>query len=205
MTLLNYCVNLFQNNKNKEVQMSKGIVIALGLFGMFVLVLLVIGGSVIGTFNTEVSLRATIENKQKDNKNEFDSMWKKISQVAQVTDAQKQAIKEIVVGYAQARSTGKDASGSFINALHEVVPNIDTTTFNNLQNIIVGSRDSFTMRQKELLDLKREHDKLLRSFPSNIVLGMFGKKEIDVTIVTSSRTEKVFETGTDDDVNVFKK
>ena len=185
--------------------MSKGVVIALGMFGIFVLILLVVGGSVIGTFNTEVSLRATIENKMKDLKSEFDNMWKKISQVAQVTDAQKQAIKEIVVGYAQARSTGKDASGSFINALRETVPSIDTTTFNNLQNIIVGSRDSFTMRQKELLDLKREHDKLLRSFPSNIVLGMFGKKEIDVTIVTSSKTERVFETGTDDDVNVFKK
>jgi len=183
--------------------MSKGLIITLGIVGIIVLILFVLGGSVIGTFNREVSLRTTIEQKQVDNRSEFDNFWKKISQVAQVTDAQKNAIKEILVGYADARSQGRDGNGSFINALHEAIPNLDLTTFNNLQNIIVGSRDGFTMRQKELLDLKREHDKLLRTFPSNIILSMFGRKPIDVMIVTSTKTEKTFETGKDDDVNVF--
>jgi hypothetical protein len=183
--------------------MSKGLIITLGIVGIIVLILFVLGGSVIGTFNREVSLRTTIEQKQVDNRSEFDNLWKKISQVAQVTDAQKNAIKEILVGYADARSQGRDGNGSFINALHEAIPNLDLTTFNNLQNIIVGSRDGFTMRQKELLDLKREHDKLLRTFPSNIILSMFGRKPIDVMIVTSTKTEKTFETGKDDDVNVF--
>lgn len=183
--------------------MSKGLIIGLGIVGIIILVLLVLGGSIVGTFNQEVALRTTIEQKQKDNTSEFDNMWKKISQVAQVTEGQKEALKEILVGYANARSQGRDGQGSFINALHEAIPNVDTTTFNNLQNIIVGSRDSFTMRQKELLDLKREHDKLLRTFPSNVILGMFGRKEIDVRIVTSSKTEKTFETGKDDDVSVF--
>ena len=183
--------------------MSKGLIITLGIVGIIVLILFVLGGSVIGTFNREVSLRTTIEQKQVDNRSEFDNFWKKISQVAQVTDAQKNAIKEILVGYADARSQGRDGNGSFINALKESCPNLDLTTFNNLQNIIVGSRDGFTMRQKELLDLKREHDKLLRTFPSNIILSMFGRKPIDVMIVTSTKTEKTFETGKDDDVNVF--
>jgi hypothetical protein len=185
--------------------MSKGMIVGWGILGIVVLLAIVLGSTTIGYFNQEVSLRTTIENKMKDNKSEFDNMWKKIAQVAQVTDAQKNAIKEIVVGYASARSQGRDGSGSFINALHEAIPNVDTTTFNNLQNIITGSRDSWTMRQKELIDLKREHDKLLRSFPSNIILGMFGRKEIDITIITSSKTEKTFETGKDDDVDLFKK
>ena len=184
--------------------MSKGLIIGLGVIGIILLVLFVVGGSVVGTFNQEVALRTTLEQKMVDNRSEFDNMWKKISQVAQVTDAQKNAIKDIVVGYASARSQGRDGAGSFVNAVREVVPSMDTATFNNLQNIIVGSRDGFTMRQKELLDLKREHDKLLRSFPSNIVLRMFGRKPIDVTIVTSSKTEESFKTGKDDDVDVFK-
>jgi len=184
--------------------MSKGAIIGLGILGIVVLILFVLGGQIIGTFNQEASLRTTIEQKQKDNTSEFDNMWKKISQVAQVTEGQKEALKEILVGYADARSQGRDGNGSFINALHEAIPNVDTTTFNNLQNIIVGSRDSFTMRQKELLDLKREHDKMLRTFPSNVILGMFGRRPIDVTIVTSSRTEETFKTGKDDDTDVFK-
>jgi len=89
--------------------------------------------------------------------------------------------------------------------VQESVPNVDLSVYKNLQNIIVGSRDSFTMRQKELLDLKREHDKLLRSFPSNILFGMLGIKEMSVTIITSSKTQEAFKTGKDDDVELFKK
>lgn len=89
--------------------------------------------------------------------------------------------------------------------VQESCPSVDTTTFNNLQNIITGSRDAFTMRQTELLDLKREHDKLLRTIPSNIVLAMFNRKPINVMIVTSSRTEETFNTGKDDNISVFQK
>ena len=164
---------------------------------------IIMAAYVIGINNQEVILRATIEQKQKDNTSEFDNMWKKISQVAQVTDAQKNALKEILVSYASARNNGSD--NQVMTWIKESAPTIDTTTFNNLQNIIVSSRDSFTFRQKELLDLKREHDILLRQFPSSFILSFFGRKSIDVTIITSSKTEKSFVTGKDDDADVFKK
>ena len=185
--------------------MSKGGIIALGIVGIIIVSVIVIGSMFAGYYNQDVSLRTTIEQKQVDNTSEFDNMFKKISQVAQVTDAQKDAIKEIMVGYAEARSQGRDGQGSFINALHEAIPNVDTSTFNNLQNIITSSRDTFTMRQKELLDLKREHDKLLRSFPGNLFFAIMGKKPIDVIVVTSTKTEKVFATGKDDNFDVFQK
>lgn len=184
--------------------MNKGCIVALGVVGIVIIFLFVTVGITIGYFNQEVGLRTTIEQKQVDNKNEFDNMAKKISQVAQVSQKQLEALKDIFNSYAQAR-TGDGDGGSIMKWVQESVPNVDTSTMNNLQNIIVGSRDSFTMRQKELLDLKREHDKLLRTFPSNFILGMFGKKPIDVVIVTSSKTEKAFETGKDDDIDVFKK
>jgi len=176
--------------------------IAVGSILILALVLLFWG---IGISNQEVTLRTTIEQKQKDNTSEYDNMWKKISQVAQVTDAQKNALKEIFEGYAKARTGEGNDSGMIMKWIKESVPNVDTSTFNNLQNIIVSSRDGFTFRQKELLDLKREHDLILRKFPSSLVLSMLGRKPIDVTIVTSSRTAAAFETGRDDDVTVFKK
>lgn len=183
--------------------MSKGWIIGGGLLAGLLVIGFVLVAMVIGISNREVSLRVTIEQKQKDNTNEYDNMWKKISQVAQVTDKQASVLKDIFVSYADARTS--DGAGSVMNWIKEAIPNVDTTTFNNLQNIITSARDSFTFRQKELLDLKREHDKMLQMFPSNIVLGMLGRKAIDVTIVTSSRTSKSFETGKDDDVNVFQK
>jgi len=76
---------------------------------------------------------------------------------------------------------------------------------NNLQNIIIGSRDSWTMRQKELLDLKREHDNLIDVFPSSVVCGILGREKIDVTIVVSLKAEQDFKSGSDNDIKLFDK
>ena len=185
--------------------MSKTVLILLAVGAVaviFGLILLIWG---VSTSNKEVRLRNQIMAKQKDNSSEYDNMWKKISQVAQVTDAQKEALKEIFVGYAKARS-GDGSGKAFVNAVHEAIPNVDTSTFNNLMNIIVASRDAFTMRQKEILDLKREHDNMLDTFPSGFLLSsLFGREKIDVTIVTSIRTEEAFRSGKDDDTDVFQK
>ena len=183
--------------------MKAALIGCLGTIGVGVVAVIIIAAYVIGVNNQEVTLRATIEQKQRDNTSEYDNMWKKISQVAQVTDAQKNALKDIFCSYAQARNNGSDSQ--IMTWIKESVPSVDSSTFNNLQNIITGSRDTFTFRQKELLDLKREHDILLRQFPSSFILGFLGRKPIEVTIVTSSRTEKSFETGKDDNVDVFKK
>jgi hypothetical protein len=183
--------------------MNKGWIIGLGCVAVFFLAVFIIIGMVISTSNQEATLRVAIEAKQKDNTSEFDNMFKKISQVAQVSSKQMESLKEIFNGYAQARSTGGD--NQVMTWVKESIPNVDTATFNNLQNIITASRDSWTMRQKELIDLSREHEKLLRLFPSNMILAMLGRKSVEIKIVTSGRTEKAFDTGKDDDTNVFVK
>jgi hypothetical protein len=58
------------------------------------------------------------------------------------------------------------------------------------------------MRQKELIDYKREHDDLRMKFPSRIFLK--NVQEIKIIIITSSKTKKTFESGEDNDVGVFK-
>ena len=159
----------------------------------------------IGVRNDDAKLRNTIKAKQEDNKNEFDNMWKKIAQVAEVTDEAKTALQQIFIEHAKARTTG---GGGLMKWVQESVPDVkpDSLPYKNLMNIITGSRDRWTMRQKELLDFKREHDNLIDTVPSGWVLAMMGRSDkIDVIIITSSRTEKTFETGKDDDVNVFKK
>lgn len=184
--------------------MSKVLLIAGGLFAAFVVFVIVVALWGISVSNKETRMRATIMAKQKDNTSEYDNMWKKISQVAQVTDAQKEALKEIFVQYAQARNGG-DSKNLLFKSVKEAIPNVDTTTFNKLMDVIVSSRDSFTMRQKEILDFKREHDIMIDTVPGGWLLSFLGREKINVTIVTSSRTEKAFETGKDDDVDVFQK
>jgi len=183
--------------------MNKTSVIILSVVGLFVLMFFIFVTMIVSIANKEVSIRTAIEQKQRDNKSEFDNLFKKISQTAQVSEKAMSVLKDILIGHAQARNTKGD--NSVFNWIQESVPNVDMTVFNNLQNIITSSRDSFTMRQKELLDFKREHDILLKSFPSGMILSFLGRKPIDVQIITSTRSEKAFEMGKDDDIEVFKK
>lgn len=183
--------------------MNKGIMIGLATFGVIFISVIMLIGMVISYSNQEATLRTAIETKQKDNTSEFDNMFKKITQVAQVSQKQMDILKDIFISHAEARSGGND-SNLIMKWVQESVPNVDTSTMNNLQNIITSSRDAWTMRQKELLDLSREHTQLLRLFPSNFILSFLGRKTIDVKIITSSRTEEVFKTGKDDSLELFK-
>ena len=178
--------------------MKKSTIGAIAILVIGFVFTLTIGIMYVNTSNSEIRLRNQIGTVQVDNQNEFDNMWKKISQVAQVTKAERASVEKIIIGYADQRTSG--GSGSFINAVREALPNIDNAAFLNLQNIIVASRDSFTNRQTQLLDLKREHDNLLMTFPGSIFVG--GREQIEVTIVTSDRTVETFETGVDNDVSL---
>lgn len=186
-----------KENKVNKTLIGCGIFLVLGL-----VIALILGIFFVTTMNKETRLRNQITAKQTDNTSEYDNLWKKLSQSAQVTDAQKEALREIIVGNAQARKSG---GGSLATMVHEAVPTVDTSTFNNLLNIVTSSRDAWTMRQKELIDLKREHDNIIDLFPSNIICMVLGRQKIDIKIVTSSRTGEAFKTGKDDDVDLFNR
>jgi len=177
----------------------------LGTFGLIVVTAVILVGMWLSYSNGEAKLRNLITAKQKDNQSQLDNTVKVISQTAQVTDAQVQSIKDIIVGNATARHVD---GGNLMLSIQEAVPNVDRTTetFTNLQNIIVAARNTWTNNQRELLDYKREHDNLIDTQPSRFfVVTLGGKDKIDVVIVTSTRTEKSFETGKDDDDQVFRR
>lgn len=164
-----------------------------------------IAALVIGVFfwrmsvsNQEIRLRRLIEAKQRDNLNTLDNMQKKIAQAAQIPPAAMEAIKNIVVGYADARKGG---TGSLATMLTEAVPqNVDQSTFKELMNIVTSSRDSYTRNQTELLDMAREHKTLITTEPYSWVVG--GRPEIVVKIVTSTKAQDAMESGVDDDINL---
>jgi hypothetical protein len=168
-----------------------------------VLPLLLIGGCSIGTLNQEARLRVTIEAKLVDNTSEFDNMKKKIANVAEVSEQAMDKLKEIFVDYAEARTT--DGGGSLAKWVSESVPNVNSGTYDKLINTITSSRDSWTQRQKELIDLSRAQKEMFATFPDSIILGMFGRKPSEIKVITSSNTKRVFESQEDNDDSVFKK
>jgi hypothetical protein len=136
----------------------------------------------------------------------FDNMWKKIQGTAEVAEAQKDALRDIMVGYATARSSGGGQNdGTLARWVQESVPQADLSTYKNVQNIIAGSRDAWTFNQFELVDIAREYNRRLEVQPSGFILSLFGFTKIDAKVITSSKTEASFASGKDDDTAVFKK
>jgi len=168
------------------------------IVGVSILILLgAMGGCTISYYNTAIDLESQFNAVQKDNQNQYDNMTKKIMQSAQVTSAQADMIRNIIVEHAQARTTG---GGGLMKMVTESIPTIPSETWSNLQNIIVSSRDKFALAQTKLIDIKREHDALRQRFPSSVICG--GRPVLDAVIVTSTRTQQAFETGVDDDINL---
>jgi hypothetical protein len=158
----------------------------------------------IGLTNQDAEMRNLISAKQKDNQNEMDNMFKTISGVAQVAEKDRESLKEIIIGYADSRTGNSD--NLIMKWANEAVPNISSENYKKLIDTVISTRSKFTTRQKELIDIKRQHDNLLDTFPGSIILsGLLGKRKIEIVIITSSRTEEAFKTGKDDNFNVFLK
>ena len=183
--------------------MSNKLIGILAVLGVGVLAAVIGIIMVLSTLNREADLRTAIEAKQVDNHNEMDGMWKIIREAAAVTDKQKEALVEIFQGYAEGRNGSGDHNTPLMNWIKEAVPTVDQSTFKNLQNIVVGKRDGFVMRQKELLDLSRARNQIIERPVSGMILATFGKnKKMNVIIVTSDRTEGAFQTGRDNELNI---
>jgi len=180
--------------------------------------IVLIGIAIVGVFvamtlmswsNAERAQRNLLTAKQKDNTSEFDNLKKKINAVVSIPEAKFASLHDLFVDHASARTAGGSKDGSLMKWVTESVPNVDKASdiYDNVMNIIVSSRDSWTQRQKELLDMKRVHDNILDlGFRGMFLTQVLGRQKIDVTIVTSASTKKAFETGEDnDDGSVFKK
>lgn len=181
--------------------MSKSWIAALAVLGCLLMSFIVFGGAVISKHNGLAVLRVGYETKLTDNTSEFDNTKKKISQVAQVSDMQMNKLKEVYTAYAEARTN--KSNNLLMSWVQESVPNVDTSTFNNLQNIITGSRDAWTMRQKELGLIAQQYNQQLIVFPWNFIMPLLGHKAISIKVITSTATEQSFETGKDDDTKLF--
>lgn len=154
----------------------------------------------IDLINAEVSLHNKIIAQQEANKAEFDNMKKKIKQNTAVSDKYKDGLIEVLTAYTEGRHT--DGEKLFMKWSNEAVPVLDSEMYQQLSNIITSSRDKFTSDQKQLLDLQREYNVLVNTFPNSLLFKAKGVDKIEVIVVTSTETDKAFESGKDDDTGL---
>ena len=169
------------------------------------LIVVVLGGVCIfskgvSVYNTHIDLKNQIEAKQKANEAIFDNNWKKINQTVQVSDKYKDGLKEVLLAYTSGRSKGD--SQLLMDWTKEAVPTFDSSIYKQINNVITSSRDDFTKNQEILIDLSRQHQQFIQKFPNNVFCAVLGIKEIEIKVVTSSKTEEAFNTGKEDNIKL---
>lgn len=170
------------------------ILLVLGLIVSFIGCGIVASG--VGTYNKFIGLEQGIKAQYDQNRNNYDNMFKKFKEVAQVPAMYTEDLKSVYDSAIKNRYGG-DGSKAMFQWIKEHNPSFDSSLYANLQRVIESGRTSFEEDQKTLLDKKRIYETELGVFPNNIIAGFMGFPRIDLdkyNIVTSEETEKAFET-----------
>jgi hypothetical protein len=190
---------LFLQTKHKnKIEMKK-------IIGICIAIILAIGVfSVVGMYfsynNTDARLRAQVEAQIGKVEGVHDKMWKVLQQKAQVSNEYKDAFSEIYPALIEGRYS-QQGDGSLMKWITEANPTFDTSLYKDLMQSIELLRTEFQKAQERTLDLIREHNVLLTTVPSKWFVS--NKEKIEYTVISSTRSKTVMETGLDDDINLF--
>lgn len=167
-------------------------------------IVLVGAGSLVGCYfnynNQEIRLRTQIETQRGKIEGVHDKMWKVIQQKANVSDEYKNAFSEIYPSIMEGRYSGNN-DGSLMKWVTESNPNFDTSLYKDLMQSIEILRTEFQHSQERMLDLIREHTTLCTVYPS--VWFIKNTTPIEYTVVSSTNTKTVMNTGLDDNIDIF--
>jgi len=169
--------------------------------GVVLLIAIIITILCVGYSNSEIRLVEQANAQQKANEAVKDKTWKVVKQKAGVLDKYSKDFMKAFNGIMSERYQGESSGAPMFKWIQEHQPNYSVELYKDLADAIEANQTEFLNVQKRLIDIKREHMVLLRTFPSKLIVG--SRDTLEIIIVTSTTTKKVFETGVDDDVDLF--
>lgn len=174
--------------------MGKGTILTLIIVGALALTVV---GSMIGYHNTWTDKKNLYEEQLEVDKVIFDKVWKIIQQQAGVTDKYAEDFRNVYVEMMEARNYGGEA----FKWIQEQNPSFNQSMYEKLMNTIEVQRDEFARNQQRLISIHKELKNLKEKFPSTIFL--LSKELPKLVTVTSTKTQRDFESGKEDDVTLF--
>ncbi len=169
--------------------------------GVLVVLALIVVGMYIKYNNEEVSLRKEAEAQKGKVETVHDTMWKVIKQKAGVTEEYRDTFEKVFPEIISGRYSQGD--GSTMKWIQESNPEFDTSLYKDLMQAIEVQRMYFNQAQTRMLDIIRQRETLIELIPAKFFIS--NKSKIDYTIISSTSTKTVVQTGIDDDVDLFKK
>lgn len=150
--------------------------------------------------NKEIALRKESDAQRGKVKAVRDQMFKVLQEKANVSTQYREAFEDVFPKIMAARY-GKDGA-DMMKWIVEANPSFDTSLYHSVMNAIEVQRQLFTSEQARMLDIINQRATLLESYPSRWFVK--NKDRIDYTVIASTGTNKVVESGIDDDILTFK-
>lgn len=184
-----------EENKNFFKKNWKNLLIGGGIVIILVLGIIMYA---VSTSNGEVRLRARIGGQQEMTEAYYTALWEILTTKAGVAKEYASKFKEIQVAIMEGRySTG----GELMKWIQEANPEFDASIYKDIMNSIESKREGFFIEQKKLRDMAVEHETMLKTWPSKLVVG--DREPIKVIILKNIATKKAYETGTDSSPVLF--
>lgn len=177
--------------------MSRSTIALLFVVGVFALLGASIFGMYVSAYNYANEAENGIKASFESNKNTLSSYTVKIQEMAQVPAMYKDDLMEVYKSALGARY-GEDGSKAMWQWLKEQNPNLDSSLYTKLQQVMEAGRNEFKVRQNELIDRKREYETQRGYFLRGAFIRMAGYPKIDLDsyiIVLDDKTESAFKSG----------
>lgn len=186
----------------KVMQRSKGAMSAGAMVAIGVVAAIVIGFflAYVSAYNTANRLEQTIKAEAKNNENILATYGQKVQEAAQVPGMMRDDIVAIAKAAIGGRY-GENGSQAAVQMIREQNPQVDSSLYKNLQQIIEAGRDEFKTHQTRLIDAKRVYETELGSFFTGSMMHFAGYPKInldDYKVVSTGRAQDAFRTGRED-------
>lgn len=150
--------------------------------------------------NKEIALRKESEAQRGKIKAVRDQMFKVLQEKANVSSQYREAFEEVFPKIMEGRY-GRDG-GDMMKWIVEANPTFDTSLYHQVMNAIDVQRQLFTSEQTRMLDIINQRATLIESYPSRWLIK--NKDNIEYVVISSTDTQMVTATGTDDEILTFK-
>ena len=175
------------------------IITFIGLIVILVVGVISTAGFYFSYNNQEVSLREQAEAQRGKVEGVHDAMWKIISQKAQVSNEYRAGFDSIYSHIISGRYSQGD--GSLMKWIKEANPQFDASLYKDVMDAIEVQRTLFKREQEKMLDIKRQHNTLCKTYPGRWFIS--NTNEIEYTVISSTKSKMVIETGIDDDTKLY--
>ncbi|MBO5217287.1 MAG: hypothetical protein Q4F45_07980 [Alistipes sp.] len=151
--------------------------------------------------NREIALRKEAEAQEGKIESVHDTMWKTLKQEAGVTDQYRKTFEELYPKLIAGRYSNE--GGELMKMITESNPDFDTRLYDKLMQSIEAQRAYFASAQQRMLDILRERETLIESYPSRWFVS--NKQKIEYEVISSTTSKETMQSRIDDDIELFGK